>query len=258
MKKAIALGLVSVMMLTSLTGCDKEKTSSKYLLDVDYSDYVKLCDYKGIEATKIVFEVTDEDVQEEIDYNMYDYVTYDDVTDRGVEIGDYANITYVATVDGEEDADYSGEEEDVLVGEGAIYPEVEDALVGMETGDTKEVEVEFTADYVEEEMVGKKATIQLTLNNIMVENMPEYNLEFVQENTEFKTLEAYEDSIRESLEASKTEEYEYTAVEEMFTYLIENSKFNGYPEELYTQCEEAYDSSNEYYSHWCNCTAGGY
>ena len=234
------------MMVASFTGCGK--SSSKYLMDIDYSDYVKLCDYKGVEATKVVFEVTDEDVQEEIEYNMYDYVTYDDITDRGVEEGDYANVTYTATIDGEVNEDYSGEEEEIFVGEGYTYPELEDALHGMKTGDTKKVEVELTADFAEEDMVGKKAILDVTLNSVSVENLPEYNLDFVKENTEFDTIEEYEKSVKESLETYKEDEYAYAAQEEIFAYILENSEFNGYPEELYTKCEKLYDESNEYYA----------
>ncbi len=256
MRKFIAMGMASILMLSMITGCDKvteklsglKKASSKYLLDVDYSDYVKLCEYEGVPATKVVFEISDESIQEEIEYYMYDYVTYDPVTDRAAEIGDYANITYTATIDGEVNEEYSGEEEDVLIGEGYIYSELEDALVGMSTGDKKEVEVELTEEFASEDMVGKKALLNVTLNNITVENMPEYNLDFVKENTEFDTVEAFEKSLKEELEATKKEEYKYVAIEEIFEYLCKNSKFDGYPDELYTKCEELYDSSNEYYA----------
>lgn len=247
MKKIIALGLVSALMVTSLTGCNG-KSSSKYLMDVAYSDYVKLCEYKGVEATKVVYEVTDEEVLEEIEYNLYDYATYDSVTDRGVEVGDYATITYTTVIDGTENADYSGEEEEVLVGEGYLYPDLEDALVGMKTGESKEVKVEMTEDYAEEDLVGKIATVNVTVDLITVENLPEYNLDFVKENTEFSTMEEYEASVKESLLTSKEDEYKYVAIEELFAYLIENSEFDGYPEELYTKCEELYDESNEYYA----------
>ncbi len=247
MKKVIALGVTSLMIATSLAGC-KNTSSSEYLLDIKYSDYVTLGSYKDVEATKIVFDVTDEDVLTEIEYNLYDYATYDPITDRGIEVGDYANITYTATIDGEVNDDYSGEEEDVLVGEGYAYPELEEALVGMKTGDTAKVEVELTEDYAEETLVGKKATLDVTVNEITVENIPEYNEDFVKENTEFKTMKEYEASVKESLIASKEEEYKYIAVEEIFNNILENSKFDGYPEELYTKCEEMYDQNNEYYA----------
>lgn len=246
MKKTQALGLTAVLMAALLSGCGN--TSSEYLLDVKYSKYVKLCNYKGVEATKIKFDITEADVQEQIEQNLYDYVTYDVVTDRGIETGDYANIDYVATMDNEEAEGYSGEGEDILVGEGYIYPEVEEALVGMKTGEDKTVGVTLTDEYAEEEDVGKKLSVKVTLNEISVENLPEYNEEFVQENTDFNTTEEYEESVKKEMQESKEEEYKYVAAEEIMAYLVDNSEFDGYPQELYDECKENYDSSNEYYA----------
>lgn len=246
MKKTLALGLTVVMMAGLLSGCGN--TSSQYLLDVKYSKYVKLCNYKGVEATKVTFDVTEDDVQGQIEENLYDYVTYDVVTDRGIETGDYANIDYAATLDGAEAEDYSGEGEDILVGEGYIYPEVEEALVGMKTGEDKTVEVSLTDEYAEEEDVGKKLSVKVTLNEISVENVPEYNEEFVKENTDFETMEEYEEAVKVELQESKEEEYKYAAAEEIMAYLMDNSEFDGYPQELYDECKENYDSSNEYYA----------
>lgn len=246
MKKTQALGLTAVLMAALLSGCGN--TSSEYLLDVKYSKYVKLCNYKGVEATKVKFDITEADVQEQIEQNLYDYVTYDVVTDRGIETGDYANIDYVATMDNEEAEGYSGEGEDILVGEGYIYPEVEEALVGMKTGEDKTVGVTLTDEYAEEEDVGKKLSVKVTLNEISVENLPEYNEEFVQENTDFNTTEEYEESVKKEMQESKEEEYKYVAAEEIMAYLVDNSEFDGYPQELYDECKENYDSSNEYYA----------
>ena len=170
------------------------------------------------------------------------------VTDRGIETGDYANIDYVATMDNEEAEGYSGEGEDILVGEGYIYPEVEEALVGMKTGEDKTVGVTLTDEYAEEEDVGKKLSVKVTLNEISVENLPEYNEEFVQENTDFNTTEEYEESVKKEMQESKEEEYKYVAAEEIMAYLVDNSEFDGYPQELYDECKENYDSSNEYYA----------
>ncbi len=249
MKKIIALLLVGVMVVSSLTACKGGVgKSSKYLLDIKYSKHVKLCDYKGVEATKVVYDITDEDVMEEIEYGLYDYATYDPVTNRGIEVGDYATITYTTTIDGQVNEDFSGEDEEILVGEGYLYPELEDALVGMKASEEKEVKVEMTEDFADEGLVGKEATVQVTVKSISVENLPEYNLEFVKENTEFDSMEAYEASVKESLETSKQEEYKYLAVEEIFSYLSDNSEFDGYPEELYAKCEKLYNESNEYYA----------
>ena len=244
MKRKLALGLTGIMMLSAMTGCGK--SSSNYLLDIDYSDYVKICEYKGVEAEKVIISVTDEEIQEEIESQMYDFVTYDPITDRGIVVGDYANIDYTATVDGAESEDYSGEDEDILVGEGYLYPELEDALVGMKTGESKTVEVELTEDYAEEEDIGKKLSLDVKVNEITVENMPEYNEDFVKENMDYDSIADYEASVKEELEEYKEESYMYEAIDNIMDYLMDNSEFNGYPEELYKQCEENYDNSNEY------------
>lgn len=246
MKKIFALGLTAVMVTNVLTGCGKE--ASGFSLDKSYADYVKLCDYKGVEATKVVFEVTDSEVQEEIEYALYDYVDYEEITDRGVQEGDYVNITYDAVMDGKLVEDYSSEDEDVLVGEGYIYTELEEALIGMKTGDKKSVDVKLTEENAEEEDVGKTLSLTVDLNEISVEKLPDYNESFVKENTDFSNMEDYESFLRKQLEESKEEEYKYAAVEEIMSFILDNSEFDGYPQELYDQCEESYNSMNAYYA----------
>lgn len=244
MNKKIALGLTGVMLMAGLTGCGSKNA---YLMDITYSKYVTLCDYENVEANKVIYDVTEDEIKDAIDEDMYEYVTYDEVTDRAAQDGDYANITYTTTIDGAENENYSGEEEDIVIGEGYIFPEVEEALVGMQTGDSKQVDATITEDYAyEEEDTGKKATVAITLNEISVENTPEYTDDFVKENTDYKSKEEYESAKKEELMQSKEEDYKYAAIQEIMQYLIDNSKFNGYPDALYQQCEEQYNNENEY------------
>ena len=144
MKRNIGLLMTGMMAVLSITGCGNQ---------------VKLGEYKGIEASKVLCEISEEELKDAVDEMMYDYITYDSVTDRAAEEGDYVNIDYViTTVDGkpydyasyngaedetEDDAEevesedeedpYSGYAEDIVIGEEYIYPEVENALVGMKT-----------------------------------------------------------------------------------------------------------------------------
>ena len=244
MKKIIALGMASVLIMAGITGCGQ---SNPYLKNISYSKYVDLCDYKGVEASKVTFEITDEEVQSAIDEEMYDYVTYDPITDRAAKEDDYANVTYKTTIDGKENENYSAQDEDVVIGEGYLFPEVEEELVGMKTGDNKKIDVEITEDYAYDDAdIGKKATVDVTLNEISKEIVPEYNDDFVKENTEYKDKAEYEAAKKKELEESREEEYKSAAVQEIMQYLLDNSKFNGYPDDLYTECEENYNNDNEY------------
>lgn len=246
MKKKVAVALAGVMTVCALTGCGKVK--SKYLLDVEYSDYVKLCEYKGIEVDKVIFDVSDDELSEQIEMQMYEYVTYDEITDRGIESGDYVVLDYEAKLDGKASDDYSGEQEEILVGEGFFYPEVEEALIGMKSGEKKNVELTLTEDFAEEGDEGKTLSLDVTVDEITEENVPEFNDEFVKENTEYDSIEQYNEVTKEELRESKEEEYKNEAVSSIMEYLVENSTFDGYPEELYTQCEEYFDSENESYA----------
>lgn len=244
MKKIIALGMASVLIMAGITGCGQ---SNPYLKNISYSKYVDLCDYKGVEASKVTFEITDEEVQSAIDEEMYDYVTYDPITDRAAKEDDYANVTYKTTIDGKENENYSAQDEDVVIGEGYLFPEVEEELVGMKTGDNKKIDVKITEDYAYDDAdIGKKATVDVTLNEISKEIVPEYNDDFVKENTEYKDKAEYEAAKKKELEESREEEYKSAAVQEIMQYLLDNSKFNGYPDDLYTECEENYNNDNEY------------
>ena len=244
MKKIIALGMASVLIMAGITGCGQ---SNPYLKNISYSKYVDLCDYKGVEASKVTFEITDEEVQSAIDEEMYDYVTYDPITDRAAKEDDYANVTYKTTIDGKENENYSAQDEDVVIGEGYLFPEVEEELVGMKTGDNKKIDVEITEDYAYDDAdIGKKATVDVTLNEISKEIVPEYNDDFVKENTEYKDKAEYEAAKKKELEENREEEYKSAAVQEIMQYLLDNSKFNGYPDDLYTECEENYNNDNEY------------
>ncbi|MCR5702669.1 MAG: FKBP-type peptidyl-prolyl cis-trans isomerase [Lachnospiraceae bacterium] len=229
MRKNIGLVLMAAIMAIGLTGCGK----------------LKLAEYKGLEGQKVVFEITDEDVSGAVDEMLYDYVQYDPVTDRGAKNGDYVNITYKVTVDGEYDEDLSGEEEDICVGDEYLYPEVEKAIVGMKTGESTTVTSKLTEEYAEEDLVGKEATIELTVNEISVEILPEYNDDFVKENLGFDSVAAYEEDLKQQLYAEKEDEYKYECFTEILQEVIDNSEFGSYSKELYKKCQEEYDANNE-------------
>lgn len=261
-KKKAGLLMVGMVAAVSVTGCGSQ---------------VKLGEYKGIEASRVVCDISEQEISDAVEEMMYDYITYDPVTDRAAQDGDYVNIDYVITkVDGqpyeyaaegddeaegeaadeatEEAADeeesgsedpYSGYGEDIVIGEEYIYPEVEQALVGMNTGDKKTVSAKLTEDYVDEDLVGKTADIEVTLNEIMLENKPEYNDEFVKTNLGFDTIAEYEESLKKDLLSEKEEEYKTESVSEIVQKIIDNSKFGDYEKKTYEACEEEYNSGNE-------------
>ena len=81
------------------------------VLEFDVSDFVKLGDYKGLEVTyPSVSDVSEEDVQEEIQYELEEETEYKEVKERGAKEGDIVNIDFTGTIDGEEFEGGSAEE----------------------------------------------------------------------------------------------------------------------------------------------------
>ncbi len=247
MKKKFAVGMVLLLALSMVTGCGKK--SSKYLLDIKYSDYVTLCDYKGVEARQVSFDVTQSDIQERITEDTYEFITYDVITNREAETGDYVNIDYTGSIDGEELEDYTDTEMDFLLGEGMFFQEAEEAMVGMKTGEEKTVKVKLDEESaMNEEDEGKTLSLAIKLNEISVENLPEYNEEFVKENLGYDSIEAYEAAIKEELFESKQQQYKEVAVDEIMDYMLTNSVFDKYPQELYDECKENFEAMCSQYA----------
>ncbi len=247
MKKKFAVGMLLLLALSMVTGCGKK--SSKYLLDIKYSDYVTLCDYKGVEARQVSFDVTQSDIQERITEDTYEFITYDVITNREAETGDYVNIDYTGSIDGEELEDYTDTEMDFLLGEGMFFQEAEEAMVGMKTGEEKTVKVKLDEESaMNEEDEGKTLSLAIKLNEISVENLPEYNEEFVKENLGYDSIEAYEAAIKEELFESKQQQYKEVAVDEIMDYMLTNSVFDKYPQELYDECKENFEAMCSQYA----------
>lgn len=243
MRKKLAFVTVGMMMLCAVTACGK--TKSQYLAVDDYTKYVKLCEYEGVEAEKVTFEVSEDEIQEEIDMQLYDYVEYEDVKDRGIEMGDYVVLDYEGTIDGKVNEKYCGSEEEIVVGEEFFFPKVEEALVGMKKGEEKTVTFELAEEWAEEGDVGKQLSVKVTVGAVTVEKVPELTEEFVKENMDYDSIEALKKAKKEELVESKTEEYKNSAISDIMDYLVTNSKFDGYPDELYKECEEYFNAENE-------------
>ncbi len=218
-----AIVLAGVMLL-SMTGCGNSKANA-------YSKYVELGEYTGIEYTKTVAEVTDEDIQNKLDSFVSGLSKSEEITDRAVENGDIANIDFVGTIDGEEFEGGSGESYDLTIGSGTFIAGFESGLIGHNIGEEVSLDLTFPEDYNSEDLAGKDVNFKVTINSISVKNTPELTDALVKENTDYDTIDAYKDSIREELKTSNEESAEQQAKSDIFNKVVENSKINGYDED---------------------------
>ncbi|MCD8125660.1 MAG: trigger factor [Lachnospiraceae bacterium] len=280
MKKKRCLWLFAVLLVMSLavSGCSSDDTSETSATDsteeessdsssassssgtpdysagldddgnlegIDAASLVTLPDYKNAVLSQSDVEVTDDDVQAEIDLILEEFAETSEVTDRAVEDGDTVNIDYVGSIDGEEfdGGSTEGAGTDVTIGVTSYIDDFLEQLIGHTPGETFDVEVTFPDPYENNtDLSGKDAVFEVTINYITETTLPELTDDFVAENLadsyDSTTVEEFEATVRGELETNS----QYDAV---WDYLIENTTFSEVPESL---VEELLQISVDYYT----------
>lgn len=163
---------------------------------------VELGQYKGLEIEKKEFNVTDEDVEKELQQRRERVASIDVVEDEEATLqeGDHALIDFEGFVDGEAFDGGQAENFNLVIGSGTFIPGFEDQLVGMKKGEEREINVTFPDEYHAEELAGKPALFKVRLNEIKRKNLPELDDEFAKDVSEFETLEEFKQDLRNKLE----------------------------------------------------------
>ncbi len=170
------------------------------LFTVELRPELEVGTYKGVEATKTVEQVTDEDVDAEIKKLQEKGSSIVAVDDRAAENGDIANIDFEGFKDGVAFEGGKGEKFDLTLGSGQFIPGFEDQVVGHKIGDEFDIQVTFPEDYGAAELAGKEVTFKIKLNDLHVKKYPELDDEFAKDVSEFDTLNDLKADIRSKLE----------------------------------------------------------
>ena len=170
-----------------------------FTAEVAVKPEVTLGDYKGIEVEKIVTEVTDEDLQAELDKVREQQSRVISVEDKAAENGDIVVIDFEGFQDGEPFEGGKGEDYPLTLGSHSFIDTFEDQLVGKKAGDETEVNVTFPEDYQEESLAGKPATFQVKVKEVKIKELPELDDDFAQDISEFETLEEYKEDVKKQL-----------------------------------------------------------
>ena len=202
----------------------------------DVSKYVTIGEYKGLELTRTSQSVTDDDVQAEINYNLEDNGT--EVKDGTVENGDTVTINFTGTIDGKE---FDGGS----VGDGEMIDGFEDGIVGMKSGETKELDLTFPDDYYEESVAGKAVVFKVTLQKFT--RPAELTDEWVAENTEYKTVDEYRAAVKTQLEDTAVQTADYELYSDAWNEVQAASEIKDYPKEDVDAAKKSYQELNEKY-----------
>ncbi len=166
-----------------------------FTAEVALKPAVTLGKYKGVKVDKIDVEVTDAEIEAEINTERENSARTIPVTDRAVKDGDMTVIDFEGFVDGVAFAGGKGEDYPLTIGSGAFIPGFEAALIGAEIGVETDVNVTFPEDYQADELAGKAAVFKCTVKEIKEKELPELDDEFASEVSEYDTFEEYKASI---------------------------------------------------------------
>jgi trigger factor len=168
---------------------------------------VELGQYKGVEVKKADAAVTDEDVEKEIEAIRDRNARILTVEDRPVASGDIAIIDFEGSINGEPFDGGKGDNFSLVIGSGTFIPGFEEQLIGVSTGEEKDISVNFPDDYNNKDLAGKSAVFKVKVKEIKVKELPALDDEFAKDTSEFDTLEEYKADIKKNL----TEKAEHEA-----------------------------------------------
>lgn len=159
----------------------------------------KLGKYTGLEFKKDAAEVSDDEIDAEINKKLDAAGAWVPVTDRPSQKGDQVVIDYSGSVEGVKFAGGTAEKQTLLLGSGAFIPGFEEQVEGMNIGDEKDVNVKFPEDYHENTLAGKDAVFAVKLHEISYKEVPALDDESVKDISEYDTVAEYKESIKKDM-----------------------------------------------------------
>ncbi len=164
---------------------------------------VTLGQYKGVEVEKKNAEVTEDEVNAEIDRVRESNARTVVVEDRAIEDGDIATIDFEGFVDGVAFEGGKGTDHPLTIGSHSFIDNFEEQLIGKNTGDEVEVNVTFPEQYQAEDLAGKPATFKVVIKEIKKKELPELDDEFAQDVSDCETVDEYKEDVKKKLLENK-------------------------------------------------------
>jgi trigger factor len=174
--------------------------------------------WEGLEATRKSAEVTDEQLEEEIERLRVEHATMEPVEKRGAEKGDIATLALSFEVDGEEKT----EELDNEIGSGQILKAIDEGLMGMKAGEQKTVTESFPENHPMADLRGKETNFKLDLKELKQKVLPKVDDEFAKD-CEHDDLKAMRAALTEKLGAKLKQDTEEDVARQLVAQLCEKN-----------------------------------
>lgn len=188
---------------------------------------VELGEYKGLEVSKPETEVTEEEIEGKLKENQERFAELAVKEDEAIVEGDTAVIDFEGFVDGEAFEGGAGSDYSLEIGSNSFIPGFEEQLVGVKSGEEKEVEVTFPEEYHAAELAGKAATFKVKVTEVKAKELPELNDDFAKEvDAEVSGLDELRTKMKEAAAAEKASNADAAVRDELVQKAAENAKID--------------------------------
>ena len=227
-----------------------------YVFDaqVEINPEIADIEFKGFELVKTKYTTTDDEVDVQLKMLQKNLAKREKIKeDRPLQLGDVAVIDYEGFKNGKPFEPTRKTENFIIkVGSGQIVKDLDDGLIGMRTGEERQVPVTFPDDYFKEELVGQKVEFKVVLNEIREEILPDLDDAFAKSiSDKYDTLEVLKTAIRDNLREGYEKRTEHELSEQVYQKLLDQVEFevpetlvNGELEHIINDAERSFAQSN--------------
>ena len=191
----------------------------------------ELPDYTGIPVEVPRIEVTDHDVDHELEHLKMQMAQYEDIEGRGLEMGDFVVLDYGGILDGEPlDPEETGQlakgvEAWFKMGEESFLPGFCAELVGLKPGDSKDLDITLADDFPVEDFRGKTLNYHAEIKEIKRQVIPELNDELAAQVEEGMTMETLRERTKEQIQNYKEMQRDEEVNTQILEYLDKELEF---------------------------------
>ena len=223
-----------------LVACDEEKLSVKFVFVTEPT--VELGEYTNLKVKKDKVKVTKEEVKNRIDALLNEYAELVEKTGK-VENGDIAVINFAGFKDGVAFDGGTAENYSLTIGSNTFIPGFEDAVIGMEVGEEKDINLTFPEDYMSEELKGQEVVFKVKVNEIKTREVPKLDKDFFEDLAMdgVNSKEELEHEITHELEHQKEHELEHVYEEKCLDKAANNMKIDMAEELVDDEVEHMYN-----------------
>ena len=221
-KKEVMSTLISEQLNNAIVEKDLRAVGQPYLLDVSAEDgtdisvsasievlpTLELKDYSGIKLAMKTPRITDDDINQTIEALRQRKATNADVTDRSAQDKDLLKVDFTSKIGNEPFEGGAAKDQIIQAGGGQLIEGLDKGMLGMEIGETRDINVQVPEDYNNQEIAGKDVDFQIVLKGIQVQKLPDLDDEFAKGivDKDFESLDDMNLKIRSELEEYERKE----------------------------------------------------